>query len=136
MMNVNRITAEEPNMPAEAKNPIPQGIQALLDRADLSLLRGKHGEASTCFWKATEAAIKQTASARGHKLRSLDYDDVEPFIDVLDQEADPGHGLMSGYLIILEYQRNGDGDVLDLEDVVFYQPVVHSFIIDLLAMAE
>lgn len=34
----------------------------LLDRADLSLLRGKRGEASTFFWRATEAAIKQAAS--------------------------------------------------------------------------
>ena len=43
---------------------------------------------------------------------------------------------MAAYLITLEYQRNSDGDLLDLEDVVFYQPVVYSFIIDLLAMAE
>ncbi|MDE2786046.1 MAG: hypothetical protein OXL37_05220 [Chloroflexota bacterium] len=115
---------------------LPENIRSLLDRADLSLLRGKHGEASTFFWKATEAAIEQAASARGHKLRSLDYDDVEPFIDSLDQQLDPGVGLMAAYLITLEYQRNSDGDLLDLEDVVFYQPVVHSFIIDLLAMAE
>lgn len=119
-----------------AKTPIPENIQALLDRADLSLLRGKHGEASTLLWKATEAAIRQAAHNRGRKLRSSDYDDVEPFIDSLDQEVDPGLGLMSGYLITLEYQRNGDGDLLDLEDVVFYTPVVHSFIIDLLAMTE
>ena len=115
---------------------IPENIQTLLDRADVSLLRGKHGEASMFFWKATEAAIKQAASARGHKLRSLDYDDVEPFIDDLDQQLDPGVGLMAAYLITLEYQRNSDGDLLDLEDVVFYQPVVYSFITDLLAMAE
>lgn len=69
---------------------LPENIQALLDRADLGLLSGKHGEASTFFWKATEAAIKQAASARGHKLRSLDYYDVEPFIDGLDQQLDPG----------------------------------------------
>ena len=123
-------------MPAEAKNPIPQNIQSLLDRADLSLLRGKHGEASTYFWKATEAAIRQAAQDRGHKLRSSDYDEVEPFIDSLDRKLDPGVGLMSGYLITLEYQRNSEGDLLDLEDVVFYQPVVHSFIIELLALAE
>ena len=116
--------------------PIPENIQSLLDQADLSLLRGKHGEASTFSWKATEAAIKQVASARGHKLRSLDYDDVEPFVDSLDQQLDPGVGLMAAYLITLEYQRNSDGDLLDLEDVVFYQPVVRSFIIDLLVMAE
>ena len=115
---------------------LPENIQALLDRADLSLLRGKHGEASTFFWKATEAAIQQAALAHGHKLRSSDYDDVEPFIDSLDRKLDLGVGLMSGYLITLEYQRNSDGDLLDLEDVVFYQPVVHSFIIDLLAIAE
>jgi hypothetical protein len=121
-------------MPAECA--LPENIQALLDRADLSLLRGKHGEASTFFWKATEAAIRQAASARGHKLRSLDYDDVEPFIDGLDQEVDPGLGLMSGYLITLEYQRNGYGDLLDLEDVAFYKPVVRAFIIDLLAITE
>ena len=123
-------------MTMTAKSIIPENIQSLLDRADLSLLRGKHGEASTFLWKATEAAIQKAASTRGHKLRSLDYDDVEPFIDSLDQEVHPGLGLMSGYLITLEYQRNGDGDLLDLEDVVFYTPVVHSFIIDLLAMAE
>ena len=115
---------------------IPDHIQALLDRADLSLLRGKHGEASTLFWKATEAAIKQAASARSHNLRSLNYDDVEPFIDNLDQQLDPGVGLMSAYLISLEYQANGDGDLLDLEDVVFYEPVIRSFIVDLLVMAE
>ena len=123
-------------MPAETENPIPQNIQTLLDRADLSLLRGKHGEASTLLWKATEAAIRQAALARGHKLRSLDYDDVEPFIDNLDQQLDPGVGLMSAYLISLEYQANGDGDLLDLEDVVFYEPVIRSFIVDLLVMAE
>ena len=61
---------------------------------------------------------------------------MEPFIDVLDQQLDPGVGLMAAYLITLEYHRNSDGDLLDLEDVVFYQPVVHSFIIDLLTMAE
>ena len=116
------------------EDTLPENIQALLDRADLSLLRGKHGEASTFFWKATEAAIKQAALARGHKLGSLGYDDVEPFIDGLEQKT--GVPLVSGYLITLEYQRNGDGDLLDLEDVVFYQPVVHSFIIDLLAMAD
>ena len=123
-------------MPSETKTPIPQNIQSLLDRADLSLLRGKHGEASTLLWKATEAAIRQAALARGHKLRSLDYDDVEPFIDYLDQQLDPGVGLMSAYLISLEYQANGDGDLLDLEDVVFYEPVIRSFIVDLLVMAE
>ena len=110
---------------------IPENIQTLLDRADLSLLRGKHGEASMFFWKATEAAIKQAASARGHKLRSLDYDDVEPFIDSLEQRT--GIPLVSGYLITLEYHRNGDGDLLDLEDVAFYEPVVRSFIVRLLA---
>ena len=119
-----------------ADGALPENIQSLLDRADLSLLRGKHGEASTFFWKATEAAIKQAASARGHKLHSLDYDDVEPFIDSLDQQLPPGVGLMAAYLITLEYQRNGDGDLLDLEDVVFYEPVIRSFIVDLLAMAE
>ena len=118
------------------KNVIPENIQALLDRADLSLLRGKHGEASMFLWKATEAAIHHAAHSHGRKLRSLDYDDVEPFIDSLDQQLPPGVGLMAAYLITLEYQRNGDGDLLDLEDVVFYQPVVISFIIDLLAMAE
>ena len=122
-------------MTMTAKSIIPENIQSLLDRADLSLLRGKHGEASAFLWKATEAAIQKAASARGHKLRSLDYDDVEPFIDSLDQQLDPGVGLMGAYLITLEYQRNSDGDLLDLEDVVFYQPVVYSFIIDLLAMA-
>ena len=28
--------------------------------------------------------------------------------------------------------RNGDGDLMDLEDVVFYEPVIHSFIARLL----
>ena len=116
------------------KNPIPQNIQSLLDRADLSLLRGKHGEASTYLWKATEAAIRQAAHNRGHRLRSSDYDDVEPFIDGLEQKT--GVPLVSGYLNALEFERNGDGDLMDLEDVVFYTPVVHSFIIDLLAVAR
>ena len=62
-----------------AKSLIPENIQSLLDHADLSLLRGKHGEASTLLWKATEAAIKQAALARGHKLHSSNYGDVEPF---------------------------------------------------------
>ena len=123
-------------MTMTAKSIIPENIQSLLDQADLSLLRGKHGEASTFFWKATEAAIKQAALAHGHKLASSEYDDVEPFIDSLDQQLDPGVGLMGAYLITLEYQRNSDGDLLDLEDVVFYQPVVLSFIIDVLATAE
>ena len=113
------------------KSPIPENIQSLLDRADLSLLRGNHGEASTFFWKATEAAIEQAASSRGHKLPSLDYDDVEPFIDGLERRT--GIPLVSGYLITLEYHRNGDGDLLDLEDVAFYEPVVRSFISRLLA---
>ncbi len=115
-------------MPDE--NLIPENIQSLLDRADLSLLRGKHGEASSFFWKATEAAIKQAASARGHKLRSLEYDDVEPFIDSLEQRT--GTPLVSGYLNALEFERNGDGDLLDLEDVVFYEPVIRSLIVRLL----
>ena len=55
-------------MTMTAKTPIPENIQSLLDRADLSLLHGKHGEASTLLWKATEAAIKQAASTRGHKF--------------------------------------------------------------------
>ncbi len=114
-----------------AKSIIPENIQALLDRADLSLLRGKHGEASTFFWKATEAAIKQAASARERKLPSLDYDDVEPFIDSLENQT--GIPLVSGYLITLEFQANGDGDLMDLDDVVFYEPVVRSFIARLLA---
>ena len=113
------------------KNVIPENIQSLLDRADLSLLRGKHGEASTLFWKATEAAIKQAASAHGHKLRSLEYDDVEPFIDGMEQKT--GIPLVSGYLNALEFERNGDGDLMDLEDVVFYEPVIRSFIARLLA---
>ena len=113
---------------------IPENIQSLLDRADLSLLRGKHGEASTYFWKATEAAIKQAAAARGHKLRSLEYDDVEPFIDGLDSELDPGVGLMAAYLVTLEFKDNGDGQRLDFEDVTFYKPVIRSFIADLLVM--
>lgn len=113
------------------ENSIPEHIQSLLDQADLSLLRGKHGEASTFFWKATEAAIEQAASARGHKLRSLDYDDVEPFIDSLERRT--GIPLVSGYLITLEYHRNCDGDLLDLEDVAFYEPVVRSFISRMLA---
>ena len=123
-------------MPTETGNPIPENIQSLLDRADLSLLRGKHGEASRYFWKATEAAIRQAALARGHKLRSLDYDDVEPFIDSLDRKLDPGVGLMAAYLVTLEIQANDDGQRMDLDDVAFYEPVVRSFIIDLLVMAE
>ncbi len=114
------------------KNVIPENIQTLLDRADLSLLRGKHGEASTLFWKATEAAIRQAAINRGHKLRSLDYDDVEPFIDGMEQKT--SIPLVSGYLNALEFERNGDGDLMDLEDVVFYEPVIRSFIARLLAV--
>ena len=113
------------------KSSIPENIQSLLDQADLRLLRGKHGEASTFFWKATEAAIQQAAMAHGHKLVSSEYDDVEPFIDNLEQKT--GVPLVSGYLITLEYQANGDGDLLDLEDVAFYEPVVRSFISRLLA---
>ena len=113
------------------KNVIPENIQALLDRADLSLLRGKHGEASTLLWKATEAAIKQASLAHGHRLHSLGYDDVEPFIDSLEQKT--GIPLVSGYLNALEFERNGDGDLMDLEDVVFYEPVIRSFIARLLA---
>lgn len=117
-----------------AKTVVPENIRALLDQADLSLLQGKHGEASTLFWKATAAAIEQAASARGHKLRSLDYDDVEPFIDNLDQQVDPGVGLMAAYLVTLEFKANGDGQRMDFEDVAFYEPVIRSFIIDLLVM--
>ena len=43
---------------------------------------------------------------------------------------------MAAYLITLEYQANADGDLLDLEDMVFYESVARSFIIGLLAMAE
>ena len=114
------------------KSLIPQDIQSLLDSADLSLLRGNHGEPSTFFWKATEAAIKRTASARGHKLRSLDYDDVEPFIDSLDQQLDPGVGLMAAYLVTLKIQANDDRQRMDLEDVAFYEPVIRSLIVRLL----
>ena len=120
------------NMPAEVENAIPQNIQSLLDRADLSLLRGKHGEASTYFWKATEAAIPQAAQDRGHKLRSSDYDEVDPFIDSLEQKT--GVALVSGYLNALEFERNGEGDLMDIEDVAFYEPVIRSFIARLLAV--
>ena len=34
-----------------------ENVRALLGRADLSLMRDKHGEASTLFWEATEVAI-------------------------------------------------------------------------------
>ncbi|MYC31852.1 MAG: hypothetical protein F4X64_01595 [Chloroflexi bacterium] len=114
------------------KNVIPENIQTLLDQADLSLLRGKHGEASTFFWKATEAAIQQVASARGHKLASFEYDDVEPFIDSMEQKT--GVPLVSGYLNALEFAQNSDGDLMDLDDVVFYEPVIRSFIARLLAI--
>ena len=118
-------------MPDEVKTPIGlthPGTARL--HADLSLLPGKHGEACTFCWKATEAAIKQAASARGHKLRSLDYDDVEAFIDGLEQKT--GVPLDSGYLNALEFERNGDGDLMDLEDVVPYEPVIRKFIARLL----
>ena len=114
---------------------LPENIQSLLDRADMSLLRGKHGEASTLLWKATEAAIRKAAQSRGHRLASSDYDEVEPFIDRLDEQAGTGAGLMSGYLITLEFQANGDGGLMDLDDVVFYEPLVRTFINDLLAVA-
>lgn len=123
-------------MAMTTKGIIPENIQTLLDQADLSLLRCKHDEASTFFWKATEAAIRQAALSHGHKLASSEYDDVEPFIDSLDQRLDPGVGLMAAYLVTLEIRSNGDGQRMDLDDVVFYEPVVHSFIIDLLVMAE
>ena len=118
-------------MTMTAKSIIPENIQSLLDQADLSLLRGKHGEASTFFWQATEAAIRQAALAHGHKLASSEYDDVEPFIDSLERKT--GVPLVSGYLNALEFERNGDGDLMDLEDVVFYEPVIRSFIARLLA---
>ena len=59
---------------------------------------------------------------------------MEPFIDSLEQKT--GIPLVSGYLNALEFRRNGDGDLMDLEDVVFYEPVIRSFIVDLLVMAE
>ena len=90
---------------------------------------GQAREASTFFWNATEAAIKQ-AAARDHKLASSEYDDVEPFIDSLEQRT--GIPLVSGYLNALEFQRNGDGDLMGLEDVAFYEPVIRSFIVRLL----
>ena len=43
---------------------------------------------------------------------------------------------MAAYLVTLDIQANGDGQRMDLDDVVFYEPVVRSFIIDLPAMAE
>ncbi len=62
------------------------------------------------------------------------YDDVEPFIDSLDRQVDPGLGLMAGYLNALEFEANRDGQRLDFEDVVLYEPVIRSFIVELLAM--
>ena len=40
--------------------------------------------------------------------------------------------MVSGYLNTLEFERNGDGDLMDLEDVAFYEPVIRSFIARLL----
>ena len=56
---------------------------------------------------------------------------MEPFIDGMEQKT--GIPLVSGYLNALEFERNGDGDLMDLEDVVFYEPVIRSFIARLLA---
>ena len=123
-------------MAMTAKSVIPENIQSLLDRADLSLSRGQHGEASTFLWKATEAAIRQAALAHGHKFASSEYHDVESFVDGLDEQIDPGHGLMGGYLITLEFQANSDGNLLHLDDVAFYTPAIRSFLIDLLATTE
>ena len=54
----------------------------------------------------------------------------------MDQQLDPGVGLMAAYLVTLEVRANGDGQRMDLDDVVFYEPVVRSFIVDLPVMAE
>ena len=62
-------------MPAEIA--IPENIRSLLNRADLSLLLGKHGQASTLLWKATEAAIQQAALARGHRLHASKPESTE-----------------------------------------------------------
>ena len=111
---------------------IPDHIRLLLDQAGLRLLQGSHGDASALLWQAAEASINHAAKTRGKVLRT--EAEVESFVDALDAQVPPGFGLMSGYLNALEFQRNGDGDVLDFEDVVFYEPVIKGFVIRILEL--
>ena len=117
-----------------APTAIPDPIRQLLDRAGIRLLQGSHGDASTLLWQAADAAIKHAAKTRGQTLRT--EADMESFVDMLDAQVPPGFGLMAGYLNALEFQRNGDsdGDLLDFDDVVFYEPVIRGFVTEILEL--
>ena len=101
--------------------------QRFLAQARRELSAGDLAQASEKGWGATSQILKAIAEQRGWEHNSHRH---------LHQIASRLRALPSNTSLTLEYQRNGQGDLLDLEDVVFYQPVVHSFIIDLLAIAE
>ena len=111
---------------------IPDPIRQLLDRAGIRLLQGSHGDASALLWQAADAAIKHAAKTRGKTLRT--EAEMESFVDALDAQVPPGFGLMAGYLNALEFQRNCDGDLLDFEDVAFYEPVIKGFVTEILEL--
>lgn len=111
---------------------IPDPIRQLLDRAGIRLLQGSHGDASALLWQAADAAIKHAAKTRGKTLRT--EAEMESFVDALDAQIPPGFGLMSGYLNALEFKANGAGQRMDFEDVVFYEPVIKSFVIEILEL--
>ena len=111
---------------------IPDPIRQLLDQAGIRLLQGSHGDASALLWQAADAAIKHAAKTRGKTLRT--EAEMESFVDALDAQVPPGFGLMAGYLNALEFQRNCDGDLLDFEDVAFYEPVIKGFVTEILEL--
>lgn len=111
---------------------IPDDIRSLLDRAARNLQQGKHGSASTLLWQAAATSIKYAAKSRGKTLRT--ESDMESFIGALDAKVPPGVGLMAGYLNALEFKANGSGDLLDFNDVVFYEPVIQEFVTEILEL--
>ena len=111
---------------------MPDNIRSLLDRAALHLQQGKHGDASALLWQAAAASIRYAAQSRGETLRT--DSEMESFIDALDATVPPGVGLMAGYLNALEFKANGNGDLMDCEDVVFYEPVIKDFVSEILEL--
>lgn len=111
---------------------LPGPIRQLLNQADLSLLQGRHCAASTLLWQAAAASINHAARSRGKTLRT--ESDIETFVNALDATVPPGVGLMAGYLNALEFKANGNGDLLDFDDVVFYEPVIKDFVIAILEL--